>query len=275
MSNALGEAMNDWKRFAQTENWHPAANIYPLMSDSDLDKLADDIANHDLLTPMVLIQEGDTVKLLDGRNRALALNLFDEQSAEDLFVASNFVYWKPTSTDDTPTSYVVSQNTHRRHLTKDQLTIVAAKIAIAFEVEAKAKMVSTLKKGKEKPAIANLQYREEPSVVKAAKAVNDAVSPRQVSHGVKLVKEEPEIAEQVARGEKKVAQAKKEARAKKPAAVDAPNEQPAAPEPRLREKVFKHITDQYMDVDPEIRAREIRLIFKQVCAFFLIPEAAE
>jgi hypothetical protein len=44
------------------------------------------------------------------------------------------------------------------------------------------------------------------------------------------------------------------------------------PEPRLREKVFDHITDQYKDVDPEIRAREIRLLYKQLCAYFLIPE---
>jgi hypothetical protein len=46
----------------------------------------------------------------------------------------------------------------------------------------------------------------------------------------------------------------------------------AIPEPRLREKVFDHITEQYKNIDPEIRAREIRLIFKNLCAYFLIPE---
>lgn len=47
------------------------------------------------------------------------------------------------------------------------------------------------------------------------------------------------------------------------------------PDPRLREKVRDYITEQYKDVDPEIRAREIRLLFKQLCAYFLIPEAPE
>lgn len=196
----------DW---SDPKNWHSAANIYPLMSEDEIDKLSTDIAQNGLNSPIVLIREDGTVKLLDGRNRALALKQLADDDLED----ADFTYWVP-SPYHSPVSYAVSQNSQRRHLTKDQLTIVAAKIAIAFEEESKRKSLANLKRGSKKPDIAIWQPREEPSVVKASKAINNAVSPRQVSRGVKIVKEDPETAEKVAAGKMKVSQAKKVVRAK-------------------------------------------------------------
>src|SRR5436309_2570740 len=94
---------------------HPAADLFPMMSDADLDELAADLAEHGLYQAIAF--QGD--ELLDGRNRLAAIHrIKDETRRNNLlgFVAST----KRVLDVRDPTAYVVSANLHRRHLTAEQ-----------------------------------------------------------------------------------------------------------------------------------------------------------
>ncbi len=93
--------------------FHPLAEIFPMMDAAHLQALADDIAAHGLLDEIVLC-EG---KILDGRCRYLA--------CERAGVAPKFKEY----VGDDPLGLVISQNVHRRHLTKQQRLFVAARAA--------------------------------------------------------------------------------------------------------------------------------------------------
>lgn len=51
-----------------THDWHPAAEVFPLMNPHDLETLTADIADNGLREPIVLLDG----KVLDGRNRLRA-----------------------------------------------------------------------------------------------------------------------------------------------------------------------------------------------------------
>lgn len=92
---------------------HPAADVFPMMSQPELECLAADIKRNGLQNPIVLL--GHLV--LDGRNRLRACKLAG--------VKPRFVQW---NNGKNPVSWVISQNLHRRHLNEDQRAIVAAKL---------------------------------------------------------------------------------------------------------------------------------------------------
>jgi ParB-like chromosome segregation protein Spo0J len=91
---------------------HPAAEAFPLMSESELRELADDIKTNGLAHAIVR----DAGMILDGRNRLAACEIagveprFEEYTGKD------------------PVAYVISANIHRRHLTTDQKREVIAKL---------------------------------------------------------------------------------------------------------------------------------------------------
>src|SRR5438309_5376548 len=54
---------------------HPAANLFPLMTEPELQALADDIKKHEQQEPILVYEDPDDGHrpcILDGRNRALA-----------------------------------------------------------------------------------------------------------------------------------------------------------------------------------------------------------
>jgi transcriptional regulator with XRE-family HTH domain len=96
---------------------HPAAELFPLMSESELRELGEDIKAHGLVSSIVL-HEG---KLLDGRNRLDAMELVGILPGDiDGTIVSNL--------DSDPYNYVVAANIHRRHLTDEQRRELIAKI---------------------------------------------------------------------------------------------------------------------------------------------------
>ena len=82
-------------------NVHPAAAVFPMLPDDELQALADDIAANGLQQPLVLTPDG---ALLDGRNRLAACEMAGV---------------KPTTVafDGDPIAFVLSANVARRHMT--------------------------------------------------------------------------------------------------------------------------------------------------------------
>jgi len=96
--------------------YHQYAQLFPMQSDEEIQKLADDIAKHGLRQPIV-IDEDETI--LDGRNRAAACAIAQVKPVYEPFVGN----------DAAKLAYVVSVNVHRRHLSTSQRSDIAAKIA--------------------------------------------------------------------------------------------------------------------------------------------------
>lgn len=93
---------------------HPAATLFPLMTEKEYQGLKQDIAENG--------QREDIVvwcgKLIDGRNRLRACEeLHRQPSVAEL------------DEDSDPWKYVISHNLHRRHLSETQRETVAAKLA--------------------------------------------------------------------------------------------------------------------------------------------------
>jgi len=92
---------------------HEYADLFPMMGEQDITRLADDIRKNGQADP-IITHEG---KILDGRNRFKACTMaevtptFSEFSGEDAL------------------AFVISHNLHRRHLTESQRAMVASKVA--------------------------------------------------------------------------------------------------------------------------------------------------
>jgi hypothetical protein len=93
--------------------FHPMANVFPMMSEDELEELAFDIQQHGLRESVVLYKD----KILDGRNRYKACLMVN--------VDCNFVLYSGGD----PLAFVVSCNLRRRHLSESQRGTVAANIA--------------------------------------------------------------------------------------------------------------------------------------------------
>jgi ParB-like chromosome segregation protein Spo0J len=119
--------------YCNKRNWHPAANLFPLLEPDELKELAADIAEHGLLNPVVLLDG----KVLDGRNRVLACKLAR--------VKPEFVAWEQNGIP--AVAWVIAQNLHRRHLAAGQRAAVA--------VEAKPLLAAEIKPGRPKKNGAN------------------------------------------------------------------------------------------------------------------------
>jgi len=111
---------------SEVMEFHPAADIFPLMEGEEFDSLVADIKSNGLREKMDLY-EG---KIVDGRNRYRALKqLGIDPSADRSKYFRKAVYThavggeiKPheQNNDDRVRAYVISKNIHRRHLTAEQ-----------------------------------------------------------------------------------------------------------------------------------------------------------
>ena len=158
--------------------FHPLADIFPMLEDHDLKALAEDIKAKGLTEPITLY-EG---KVLDGRNRYRACDLAEVELRPDQFTQYE---------GDDALGFVVSKNLRRRHLNESQRAAIAAEIA-------------NMPQGfrSDQPS-ANLQ--KVISVPKAAELMN--VSTRSVATA-KTIKD-PDLKEAVKTGKKSVNAASK------------------------------------------------------------------
>lgn len=97
----------------KTMKSHEYANIFPMMSDVEIARLAEDIKERGLLDPIITLDG----KILDGRNRFKACQVGDTEPRFNEY------------SGDDPLAFVISHNLHRRHLDESQRGMVAAKLA--------------------------------------------------------------------------------------------------------------------------------------------------
>lgn len=118
-------------------NEHPAAALFPMLNDEELQALADDIATHGLHQPIVRTPDK---QILDGRNRLAACKLAGKRP-------------KYVEYDGEPWAYVISANLRRREMNKSQRAVCAAKALphytkLAAQRKTSGKKLSKVEKGK-------------------------------------------------------------------------------------------------------------------------------
>ena len=94
---------------------HPAAEMFPALSDPELDELTEDIRVNSLREAITLHPDGS---ILDGGNRQAACLRAG--------VEPQFTEWDGVGT---PEAFVISKNLKRRHLNVSQRAMIAAKLA--------------------------------------------------------------------------------------------------------------------------------------------------
>jgi ParB-like nuclease domain len=104
--------------------FHPASNLFPLMSQEELSDLAADIKANGLQQPIWLYES----QILDGRNRALA--------CDHLGISPTFADYRGTD----PLQFVVSLNLKRRHLSTAQRAFIADQLKESLAEQAALRM---------------------------------------------------------------------------------------------------------------------------------------
>jgi ParB-like chromosome segregation protein Spo0J len=182
--------------------FHPIAEVWPLLHEPELQELADDVKANGLHNPIWRHRDG---RILDGRNRWLACrragvdcpsNTYEGQDGAELI------------------AFVVSLNDKRRHLTTDQRAAIAAEIANLGHGQKKADAAAAV------------------SQPEAARLMGVSVDSVQRAQAVRRA--DPELHAKVKRGEIKAGRARAEV-ARKQGKVAAPAKKaktrasPAAP----------------------------------------------
>jgi len=93
--------------------YHEIANIFPMMSQTELTALADDIKHTGLQNKITLYEN----KILDGRNRYEACKLVGVTPEYEQYQGSD------------PLRTIISLNLRRRHLNESQRAVIAARVA--------------------------------------------------------------------------------------------------------------------------------------------------
>jgi hypothetical protein len=94
---------------------HPAADLFPMMDEEELQDLAADIQQNGLIHPIMLDHDGAV--LIDGRNRLAACKLARVEPVFDRLPVG-----------DDPLAYIVTMNLMRRSLTKGQQAMARAMV---------------------------------------------------------------------------------------------------------------------------------------------------
>lgn len=164
---------------------HPAAELFPMMQDTDDDgweKFVSDVSQHGCLQPIVVDSTG---RIVDGRNRYAAIK---QILAEGGPLPTFRVELCPVVGDGRIREWVISTNLHRRHLTTSQRAAIAAEMVTATKASG---------------ATSRTKHVEHVTVADAAAAMN--VSERQVKKASQVKKAaeaagKPEVVKAVKEG---------------------------------------------------------------------------
>jgi len=202
--------------------FHPLADLFPLMEGEEFDALVSDIKANGLRKP-IMLYEG---KILDGRNRYRAC------LAAGLDVALHVAQWRkgsPRHSNGGPLGYVLSENLRRRHLTTDQRAAIAAELATMKLGDNQHTTKAALTEGP--PPVCGPSTVGAPamSTAQSAKAMN--VSTRTTERAKQRMREDPEAHELAKAG--KLPRKKPQPRPAKPPQTATPAPAEPAAEPLL------------------------------------------
>ena len=191
--------------------FHELADVFPLLSETELNSLTEDIRQHGLREPIVLYQG----KVLDGRNRWLACQRLGITPATREFQGDALA----------ALAYVWSANFHRRHLTPSQAAVAqakreklcqqyAAQVAEA-KAEARQRQKEAGKQGgrgrkKNLPKIIGEGFERHERETDTQLARASGTNPQYLRDARKLVEAAPDLAEKVEVGQLTIPQAKVE-----------------------------------------------------------------
>lgn len=180
--------------------FHPLANIFPLIEGAEFDALVADVKLNGVQQAIILLDG----KILDGRNRYRAAT-----KAGIEFHSANF-------DGDDALGYVVSLNLHRRHLDEGQRATVAAKLANMQSGGTGANQHNGSRSANLQSSVSQSEAAEKLNVstrsVASAKSVIDAVEDKKAipeivtameqgrlapSMAEKIVKADPEIQKKI------------------------------------------------------------------------------
>jgi hypothetical protein len=195
---------------------HPAAELFPLMSEDELKALAEDMGSNGQRLPC-LKWKG---KLLDGRNRYIAARLAGIKPKFENY------------TGDDPVGLIISLNVPRRHLTPSQRALLATDL-------------SSLRKGDNQHSTEDAQHCAT-SKTQTEAAEQLGVSRRSVQSAAAVKREaEPEIVEAVRHGDLTVHTAQQLSK------VATPSEQKRVAGAEDPETAAKKIIEKKKPTDPK------------------------
>lgn len=171
---------------------HEYAKFFPLMEGEEFDALVRDIKVHGLLEPIILYHD----QILDGRNRYRA--------CQKAGVSPRFEKYSGNGVLD----YVVSKNVTRRHLSKDQLGIIALDMLPAYEREASERQKADARLGTKRAGRASTAMPKSREQVGKALGISEGV----VQRVKRVAKEAPELIDEIRAGRVTAYQADQEVR---------------------------------------------------------------
>jgi ParB-like chromosome segregation protein Spo0J len=139
---------------------HPAADLFPMMSDSELKEFADDIATNGLQQRIKLrVHKGRKPEVVDGRNRLSALELAGKApvKSDGSWMAKYFD--EIELADEEVAAYVISANIHRRHLTAEKKLKLVEKVIKLDPTKSNRQIANTT--GTSHPTVAKLRTKLE------------------------------------------------------------------------------------------------------------------
>ena len=203
---------------------HPVASMFPMIKDDELQALADDIKANGQYEPILLatydMSDPDGWFLLDGRNRFKACELAGVEplfSREYLLLNAGADEGAELITPESAAEWIISHNLKRRHLTPSQAAAIATEYEEYLAVEAKKRQVTAGEKYGRGKVVENFPQPNGPKASDEAGALL-GVSGRSVRDAKAVKKADPELFEEVKRGDVAVSAAAKKVReAAKPA----------------------------------------------------------
>jgi len=182
--------MDDWIEYEAHREYHPAAQLFPLLEGPEFEELKADIAANGLIEPIYLHPDGT---ILDGRNR--------HRACIETGTRMRLQTWDGKGS---AVQFVVSKNLHRRHLSSSQRAAISLDALAMLEAEAKKRQEATQFGGG-----GNNSTTEQGKARDQAAALLNT-NPRYVQDAKKLRDKAPDLLDEVRAGKKSIPQANKE-----------------------------------------------------------------